>query len=177
MSPWRHLAAGLALPAVVTLVAPAIVLVLQSRLDWPADIPLIPRLILAALGGVLVLGGLALWAWTVSLFAKVGRGTLAPWDPPTRLVTAGPYGHVRNPMITGVFAVLLGEAALFGSWGLLAWLGIFMGANFFWIGYWEEPGLRRRFGPSYSSYQRHVPRWLPRLRPWRPPQGPAARPG
>ncbi len=174
MSPWRHVAAVLALPAVVTLVVPAAVLVLQSRLDWPAAVPLIPRLVLAALGGCFVLGGLALWAWTVSLFVRVGQGTLALWAPPTRLVTRGPYGLVRNPMITGVFAVLLGEAALFVSWGLLAWLAIFMTGNFFWIKYREEPDLERRFGPTYSAYKRHVPRWLPRLRPWRPPRGPAA---
>ena len=32
----------------------------------------------------------------------------------------------------------------------------------------EEPDLEVRFGESYREYRRHVPRLLPRLRPWNP---------
>ena len=35
----------------------------------------------------------------------------------------GVYRHVRNPMIIGVFCILLGEAIFFGSWWLLGWFG------------------------------------------------------
>jgi protein-S-isoprenylcysteine O-methyltransferase Ste14 len=52
-------------------------------------------------GGLLIIGGLALLAATVSRFIRQGRGTLAPWDPPRRLVIEGPYAHTRNPMISG----------------------------------------------------------------------------
>ncbi|MBU0515468.1 MAG: isoprenylcysteine carboxylmethyltransferase family protein [Proteobacteria bacterium] len=166
--PWRHVVAVLALPMIVTLVAPALILVLQARLGWQVAIPPILRWTLMALGAFLVLGGLGLMAWTISLFVRVGRGTLAPWDPPSRLVIVGPYGHVRNPMMTGVFAVLAGEAALFGSWGLLIWVVVFVVGNLGWVRYWEEPDLRRRFGQEYRTYQRHVPRWIPRFKPWRP---------
>jgi protein-S-isoprenylcysteine O-methyltransferase Ste14 len=31
----------------------------------------------------------------------------------------------------------------------------------------EEPLLLERFGDGYREYCRHVPRLLPRLRPWR----------
>ena len=67
------------------------------------------------------MAGFALWVWTVRLFARIGRGTLAPWDPTERLVVEGPYAHVRNPMITGVLAVLLGEALIFGSTAIAIW--------------------------------------------------------
>ena len=46
---------------------------------------------------------------------------LVPWDPTRRLVVRGIYRHVRNPMITGVGAVLLDEAAVFALPARLAY--------------------------------------------------------
>ena len=112
--------------------------------------------------------GLALVVWTVRLFVTVGQGTLAPWDPTSRLVVRGPYRHVRHPMITGVLLVLLGEAALLGSSTLLLWAAGIFAVNVVYLPLVEEPGLRRRFGEEYDSYCAAVPRWVPRLRPWEP---------
>ena len=103
---------------------------------------------------------------TVRLFVRIGKGTLAPWDPPRRLVVEGPYGYVRNPMITAVLAVLLGEAALFGSPGLLVWFALFIAINFAFFVLYEEPSLERKFGEEYREYKRRVPRWVPRRMPW-----------
>jgi protein-S-isoprenylcysteine O-methyltransferase Ste14 len=144
----------------VAVVIPAVVV-------WRSDAAL-ATWPLALVGGVLVLLGLALVAWTVALFATVGRGTLAPWDPTSRLVVVGPYRHVRNPMISGVLSVLLGEAALFASLPLLFWFAAVFAVNAVYFPLVEEPGLRRRFGDEYDGYKANVPRWLPRLRPWEP---------
>lgn len=111
--------------------------------------------------------GLVLFVSTVGLFARVGKGTLAPWDATRRLVVRGVYRHVRNPMIVGVMCVLLGEATLLGSLPLLGWFALFLLANALYIPLVEEPGLERRFGTDYRFYKRNVPRWIPRLRPWR----------
>lgn len=160
MSVWRQLRAIALLPVMVTVVVPAFLLS-QSGSElgpWP----------LAAVGVVLVALGLALVIWTATLFARIGKGTLAPWDPTARLVVAGPYRHVRNPMISGVLAVLLGEAALFGSLPLLVWFGAVFALNAIYFPLVEEPGLRERFGEDYERYRANVPRWLPRLRPWEP---------
>jgi protein-S-isoprenylcysteine O-methyltransferase Ste14 len=101
-------------------------------------------------------------------FARMGRGTLSPADPPRELVVRGLYRYVRNPMYVGVSLILLGEAALTGSRALLLyWAAFFAMVNLFVIGY-EEPNLRRRFGESYERYARSVGRWVPRLRPGRP---------
>ncbi len=122
---------------------------------------------LSLAGGLLLLGcGLALLIWTISAFARIGGGTLAPWDPPRKLVVRGVYRHVRNPMISGVFAVVLGEALLFRSTALVQWFLFFVLLNLIYIPLLEEPGLARRFGEDYRIYKKNVPRWIPRLRPW-----------
>src|SRR5262249_26139074 len=100
-------------------------------------------------------------------FARSGRGTLAPMDPPRDLVVRGLYRYVRNPMYLGVTAIILGEALLARSQALvLYWAVWFLAANLFVIAY-EEPNLRRRFGQSYELYTQQVGRWLPRLKPRR----------
>lgn len=110
----------------------------------------------------------------MSLFARVGRGTLAPWDPTRHLVAAGPYRCVRNPMISGVALMLLGEAAFWGSRAVGLWAASFLAINHLYFVLSEEPGLERRFGQEYRTYKAEVPRWIPRLRPWvgaRPARG------
>jgi len=116
---------------------------------------------------VFVVFGIALMVWTNRLFAKVGHGTLAPWEPPKKLVVRGVYRHVRNPMITGALCILLGEAIFFGSWPLLCLFGFALILNLIYIPLSEEPGLAKRFGEDYLRYKQNVPRWIPRLRPWK----------
>ena len=114
----------------------------------------------------LIAAGLSLLARTIALFGHLGKGSLAPWSPTRKLVVAGPYRHVRNPMHLGVFTVIFGEALLFSSWALTAW-GVFaVVGHMFYFPFSEEPGLERRFGDDYRRYKANVPRWLPRLTPW-----------
>ncbi|KAA1422633.1 isoprenylcysteine carboxylmethyltransferase family protein [Mumia zhuanghuii] len=104
--------------------------------------------------------------------ARVGGGTPLPYDPPSRLVTVGPYAYVRNPMQVSmavlflVLAVTVGDPRLaFGavvtvvySAGLAAWH--------------EGERMAEVFGPSWTSYAAVVPAWVPR---WRPYEGRTAR--
>jgi protein-S-isoprenylcysteine O-methyltransferase Ste14 len=73
------------------------------------------------LGSILILLSLVIITLTVRTFIRIGKGTLAPWDPTRRLVTASLYGYVRNPMILGVFCGLVGETILFSSIKLSIW--------------------------------------------------------
>ena len=118
-------------------------------------------------GVVLFLGGFALVSWCARLFATRGKGTLAPWDPPRKLVVDGPYRHVRNPMISGVLAMIAGEALFLGSQRLAWWFAAFLAINTAYFLISEEPGLERRFGKEYIRYKAAVPRWIPRVRPWK----------
>jgi protein-S-isoprenylcysteine O-methyltransferase Ste14 len=151
----RHVISVLVLPGTVTIVVPAVILWL-----WGADVDPVTGVV----GALAVNAGVALVAWTINLFAAVGHGTLAPWDPTSALVVRGPYRYVRNPMITGVATILAGEALFFRSWGIAIELGVFVVVNAVYFPLVEEPGLRRRFGAEYEEYRARVPRWLPRMR-------------
>ena len=163
---WKHVRAVLLAPSVATLLIPAAVLYVTATVNfgWLLSSPL--NLLPITVGLLLIGVGLFFLVWTVSLLARVGRGTLAPWDATKKLVVVGPYRHVRNPMISGVFFMLLGEAVLFGSVPLLGWFIIFVLTNAIYIPLSEEPGLARRFGEEHIRYKDHVRRWIPRLRPW-----------
>jgi protein-S-isoprenylcysteine O-methyltransferase Ste14 len=159
MTVLRHLLAVLLLPFTVTVLVPWWLLTASAGGG--------ARLDLLGLAGAAVFAlGFALFAWCVSLFARVGEGTLAPWDPTQKIVAVGPYRHVRNPMITGVATMLLGEALFFGSVAIGVWLLTFVTINHVYFISSEEPGLEQRFGESYRVYKANVPRWLPRVTAW-----------
>lgn len=162
----RHLLAVAVLPFSVAVLIP---LWLARTNDISPVIGTDATEVVLQIAGVLVLAvGLILFSASLRNFATVGEGTLAPWDPPRRLVVRGPYRYVRNPMISGVVLVLFGEALVLLSRPHFGWALIFLAVNFVYIPLLEEPGLRHRFGDSYVEYCRHVPRLIPRLRPWEP---------
>jgi protein-S-isoprenylcysteine O-methyltransferase Ste14 len=157
---WR---AVLLLPFNVLVVIPALLLLATRSGRWELAGPGDARFWLAL---ACFAGGLALMWQTIRMFERLGDGTLAPWDPTRKLVVAGIYRHVRNPMISGVLLNLLGESLLLRSAALLAWLALFFAANAVYIPLFEEPGLEARFGDDYRRYRHAVPRWVPRLTPW-----------
>jgi protein-S-isoprenylcysteine O-methyltransferase Ste14 len=167
MAAWKHLRAILLLPGMLLLVIP-------GRILWRGgfetfglwqSVP-VTRVVLPILGGACVVLGLALMGATIRLFVIVGQGTLAPWDPPQHLVVRGIYRHVRNPTISGVLFVLLGESLLAASLPFFGWFLIFGIISAIAIPLLEEPGLVKRFGDEYRTYKRPVPRWIPWLTPW-----------
>ena len=165
----KHLQAVVFLPVTVTVVIPAILIADTGSVNIGWSLP--PPFIVApvAIGALLIGLGLVLLVNTIALFATLGQGTLAPWAPTQNLVVGGVYQYVRNPMISSVSCILLGEAALFGRLPLLGWFLVFLSLNFIYIPLVEEPGLERRFGETYVRYKQHVPRWIPRTRPWSAP--------
>jgi protein-S-isoprenylcysteine O-methyltransferase Ste14 len=114
---------------------------------------------------------MALSAKTVSLFAREGGGTLAPWDPPKKFVVGGPYLYVRNPMLTSVNFLILAEVIALNSYALLGWATFFFALNTAYFILVEEPGLERRFGEDYRKYKSNVPRWIPNTRPYKTENG------
>ena len=149
------------LPFNVVVVIPALILLFSEQ-----KVEL--RFNLLSVFGALSLGiGLVLVVCTVILFKNFGKGSLAPWNPPSKLVLQGPYQYVRNPMISGVAWMLFGEVIVFLNDGLAYWWLLFCLGNALYIPYVEEPRLSRRFGKDYEEYKANVPRWIPRLSPWK----------
>lgn len=106
--------------------------------------------------------GFWLWAWSLATFLKA-RGTPVPFNPPPQLVTAGPYSHVRNPMLLGVFLLLEGFGVASQSVALTCVFGpLFILLNLAELKWIEEPELERRLGPAYLDYRRRVPMFFPR---------------
>jgi protein-S-isoprenylcysteine O-methyltransferase Ste14 len=112
--------------------------------------------------------GVAIYLRCAWDFVVTGLGTPAPVDPPKTLVVTGLYRWVRNPMYVGVLSAVLGQALLLGSLFLVQYAGWVFVAFLLFVVLYEEPSLERRFGQEYLEYRRAVPRFLPRLTPWKP---------
>ena len=121
------------------------------------------------IGVVMILVGLPSVVDSFARFALRGLGTPAPVAPPRNLVVSGLYRYVRNPMYVGVLSIILGQALLFADWRLIVYGVLFWLACSAFVVAYEEPTLKRTFGDQYEHFRANVPRWMPRLTPWRAP--------
>lgn len=96
-----------------------------------------------------------------------GKGTPDPLIPTKELVAKGFYQFVRNPVYVGLFLILSGEAILFKSAVLMGYAMLWLLILNLIVLFIEERSLKRRFGESYEQYCKAVPRWIPRLTPYR----------
>lgn len=122
---------------------------------------------LRALGVALIGAGAGLLIACFARFALVGRGTPAPIAPPDRLVVTGAYAHVRNPMYVAIVTLILGLAALLADLRLVGYAALVWVVSHAFVLAYEEPTLRRSFPDDYAAFFAAVPRWIPRLTPWR----------
>ncbi|VVB93418.1 Phospholipid methyltransferase [uncultured archaeon] len=110
-------------------------------------------------GIILIIFGLIMPVWADSLFKKSGT-TIKPNEIPTSLVTTGPYRITRQPIYSGMTAILLGEAIFLGS--LITFIfpvifAILMDVIFIPV---EEKNLEIAFGEKYLDYKKKVRRWI-----------------
>lgn len=151
----------LILPFNVAVVIPACILYFSNyHYKMPDKVFLI-------IGIFLLIAGLFLAIWTMILFNNVGKGTLAPWNPPQKLVVEGPYCYVRNPMIIGVLLILTAEYFLFNAVQILWLVILFFVINNIYFYVFEERQHENNFGDDYRKYKKNVPMWIPRFTPWR----------
>jgi len=152
----RALFAFLILPGLAAFVAPP----LLARIDPWSDEIFAPGAALMLIGSIWLL-------WCVRDFYVAGKGTLAPWDPPKKLVVVGLYRRVRNPMYVGVLTLVAGWALLLTSPLLATYTGILAIGFHLRVITYEEPWLAEQFGDSWYRYRAGVRRWWPRLKPWK----------
>lgn len=140
---------------------------------WHLRQPLPHWVAAQAVGALLICAGLIPVAGSFIGFVRAG-GTPVPIASPPRLVVTGWYRYVRNPIYVGFLGIMLGQALLFGSPGLLEYTAAAWCVGAAAVRFYEEPVLARRFGAEYQAYRRNVRAWLPRFRPWAPGQNPDA---
>jgi protein-S-isoprenylcysteine O-methyltransferase Ste14 len=145
----RALVSFLALPGIVAFVVPA--WLASARAGRPGHF----------IGVAPFAAGAALLMSCVREFYVAGKGTLAPWDPPRRLVVSGPYQVSRNPMYIGVSLILIGWAVGLGLPSLWYYAAVVMVAFHLRVVLGEEPWQARTFGEEWERYKARVPRWLP----------------
>jgi protein-S-isoprenylcysteine O-methyltransferase Ste14 len=115
-----------------------------------------------ALGWLILAAGVAVVVEAFARFVVEGIGTPAPAAPTEKLVVGGLYRYVRNPMYLAVAAVILGQAAVLARWVLVGYAVAFGLTVWSFVHWYEEPTLRRQFGPAYDEYLAAVPGWWPR---------------
>jgi protein-S-isoprenylcysteine O-methyltransferase Ste14 len=116
-------------------------------------------------GLAVVLAGECIRFWGVSYS---GRSTRTIKVGGSRLVTDGPYAHVRNPLYIGNFLMAAGWTIM--GWPWMPWMALvvllFFSIQYHFIVDLEEEFLSGKFGAVFESYRKAVPRWIPRLRPY-----------
>jgi protein-S-isoprenylcysteine O-methyltransferase Ste14 len=134
---------------------------------WRIEPPLLGLTAVRVVGAVLIVAGLPVLLESFWRFAMKGLGTPAPVMPTQRLVVSGLYRYVRNPMYLAVAAMIFGQALLFGDVRLLEYGALVWGAFHIFVLLYEEPTLTATYPTEYPVFRQHVPRWIPRLHPWR----------
>ncbi|MGB8267270.1 MAG: isoprenylcysteine carboxylmethyltransferase family protein [Candidatus Velthaea sp.] len=147
------------------LAVPAAVLALAGK----------PSAFSIATGLPLAFVGEAIRAWAVGYSGVTTRGSVV--EAP-RLVTAGPYAYVRNPLYVGNFLTALGFALAFtGKNAALARTALVGLSLATMIGVYaivvphEEAFLRKTFGQDFDDYVARVPRVVPAVEPGEPQHG------
>ena len=155
--------------AVFLVIAPGIVAGYVPWLicKWHAGVLPLGASSFRVVGVLLIAAGLPALLDSFARFALQGLGTPAPIFPTRHLVVRGLFRYVRNPMYMAVLSLILGQGLLFGNirvleYGFAVWVAFFL-----FVRIYEEPTLRKSYGREYEEFCANVPRWIPRLRPWR----------
>ncbi len=141
----------------VPLIAAALILAKTSFTSWCA-------------GVLLMLMGEGVRFWGAAYTGCSGRITIQAGGD--RLITEGPFAHVRNPLYCGNFLLWCGF--LIASWAWMPWMALILFFFFFFqysriVGL-EEEYLSKKFASSYEAYRKAVSRWIPRFRGYRGPE-------
>lgn len=134
---------------------------------WRVHSPFFGFTALRVIGSFLMAAGAVILLEAFLRFALQGMGTPAPLFPPKNLVVTGSYRYVRNPMYVAVVSLILGQGCVFGDSRILVYGLCFWFVAHLFILLYEEPALRRSFPVEHAVFRAHVPRWIPRLTPWR----------
>lgn len=140
-------------------VLPVLITAIEQRWGLHLGLPVAIRLT----GAGLFLAATTLGVWTAITMSTRGEGTPLPSDMAHRLVVAGPYRVVRNPMAVAGIAQGVAVGMMLGSWLVVVYA---LSGSLVWntvVRPVEEADLAERFGDEYTAYRGRVACWVPRL--------------
>ncbi len=149
---FKAIIAFVTLPVIVAFVVPIFLIYLMPKSIHPS-----------LFGVLIILVGLLFLAWCARDFYIKGRGTLAPWAPPEKIVVVGLYRFVRNPMYVSVLFILIGWCLLTFSLSIVMYAALIFLAFHIRVVKYEEPWLQKNFSSEWHDYSQKVNRWLPFL--------------
>lgn len=119
-------------------------------------------------GLAFIIIGIAIYVISCYYFIFYGKGTPSPLDSPEKLITEGIYKYTRNPMYLSGILMVLGEAIFFESFMILLYSFLLFLVYHFFIVFYEEPHLMKKYGQIYEEYMKRTPRWIRiRLKYWK----------
>ena len=136
-------------------VAPLAIAFLERRWRLGLDIEALPA------GIVLLALASALGVWSAITMSTLGQGTPLPSSMANRLVIAGPYRFVRNPMAVAGIVQGVAVGLILGSWLVVVYAVV---GSVLWnyaVRPLEEADLERRFGDEFRRYSDRVRCWVP----------------
>jgi protein-S-isoprenylcysteine O-methyltransferase Ste14 len=135
----------------------------RRRLFTPlAPMPYAAEIAVAVITIAIALGSVWLWLDAIRTLGKQ-FGLVARVMEGHKLITAGPYRRMRNPIYLSMFGLLLATGLAQGTWwGLVAAAPIFLIGTEIRISN-EERVLRESFGAEFDAYARQVPAMFPRI--------------
>jgi len=137
---------------------PLVIRALELR--WKVTLPLPEAAVVV--GWVVLALASALGICSAAVMSSLGRGTPLPSAMPNRLVIAGPYRWVRNPMAVSGVVQAASVGLILQSWLVVVYA---VGGALLWnygIRPLEEQDLASRFGADYQRYRGAVLCWIPR---------------
>ncbi len=148
--------------SLILFVFPALIVWVEARLGIPQFVFPYQKVISPILFLLISLIGVS----GAVTMARIGRGTPLPLDSASKLVVAGIYSYVRNPMAISGIGQGLAVGLFLGS--PLVLLYALMGGTIWQLIFrpLEEDDLSKRFGASYENYRNNVRCWIPNLKPY-----------
>jgi protein-S-isoprenylcysteine O-methyltransferase Ste14 len=121
------------------------------------------------IGGVMTLLGEVLRFWGVAYAGSLTRVTGNVGAP--EVIVSGPFAHARNPLYLGNILLYVGIGVMANA--LAPWLVIvalvYFAFQYAAIVSLEEEFLEKEFGAKYLEFKKNVPRFIPRLVPYKHP--------
>ena len=152
-------------------VFPTVIVFLEHRWRLHPALPQGLTTATAVTGWVVLAAASALGIAAAAVMSTLGEGTPLPSDQANRLVVAGPYRAVRNPMALAGITQGVAVGLVASSWMVVIYAVV---GSVVWncvVRPLEEADLERRFGDDFRRYRDAVRCWVPR---WPVPRSPGA---